>query len=40
MDGYLFFEVPENFDPALAYLEVSIGSSRPVWHLGEGAAAR
>ncbi len=34
MEGYLFFEVPEDFDPALAHLEVSVGGSRPVWRLG------
>lgn len=32
--GYLFFEVPEDFDPAGAYLEVTLGKERPVWRLG------
>ena len=31
--GYLFFEVPEGFDPSHAFIEVSIGGSRPVWSL-------
>jgi hypothetical protein len=34
MDGYLFFEVPDDLDPALAYLQVSVGGERPVWFLG------
>jgi len=39
MSGYLFFEVPEDFDPSHAYLEASVGGSRPAWLLaGEGAA--
>lgn len=32
--GYLFFEVPEGFDPAGAYLEVTVGRESPVWRLG------
>jgi hypothetical protein len=38
-DGYLFFEVPEDFDPSHAYLEANIGKARPVWHLDEGVTA-
>ena len=32
--GYLFFEVPEGFDPAGAYLKVTLGRESPVWRLG------
>jgi hypothetical protein len=32
--GYLFFEVPEDLDPARAYLQASIGEESPVWVLG------
>ena len=39
ISGYLFFEVPEDFDPSHAYLEASVGGSRPVWHLAGGGAA-
>lgn len=37
--GYLFFEVPEDFDPANAYLQVRVGSNSPVWHLDPAKAA-
>ena len=37
ISGYLFFEVPEDIDLSHAYIEASIGRSRPVWSLaGEG----
>ncbi len=39
VDGYLFFEVPEDFDPLHAYIEASIGRASPVWYLGDGVAA-
>ncbi|MDD2473750.1 MULTISPECIES: hypothetical protein [unclassified Methanoculleus] len=32
--GYLFFEVPEDLDPARAYLQAKIGKDSPVWRLG------
>lgn len=32
--GYLFFEVPEDLDPAGAYIKVTIGKESPVWRLG------
>jgi hypothetical protein len=35
--GYLFFEVPEDLDPAQAYLKVSTGGENPVWVLGSPA---
>lgn len=39
VEGFLFFEVPENLDLSFTYLEASIGGDRPVWLLsGEGAA--
>lgn len=34
LTGYLFFEVPEDLDPAGAYIQVSIGGASPVWRLG------
>jgi hypothetical protein len=34
VEGYLFFEVPEDLDPAGAYIQVSIGGASPVWRLG------
>lgn len=33
MEGYLFFEVPEEIDLSNAYLQVRIGNNKPVWHL-------
>ncbi|MDV2482256.1 DUF4352 domain-containing protein [Methanoculleus sp. Wushi-C6] len=35
--GYLFFEVPEDLDPARAYLQATIGTESPVWLLGRSA---
>lgn len=35
--GYLFFEVPEDLDPARAYLQANIGKESPVWVLGNPA---
>lgn len=36
VEGYLFFEVPEELDLASAYLEASVGGGHPVWFLGTG----
>ncbi|MCT8338324.1 hypothetical protein FKB36_12720 [Methanoculleus sp. Afa-1] len=33
--GYLFFEVPDDLDPAFAHLRANIGGESPAWVLGE-----
>lgn len=33
--GYLFFEVPDDLDPAFAHLQANLGAESPVWVLGE-----